>query len=151
MVWGCMMWEGVGNLVKTDGKMDTDLYTQIMEDDLLGGLDWYDKSPREIIFQQDNDPKHKCLVYRGWYKDNGIELLPWPAQSADIAPIEHLWGHLKNRVKEYDHPPSGILELWESVEKEWNKIQPEVVQNLIESMPRRVAAVVKAKGGYTKY
>ena len=39
MVWGCMMWEGVGNLVRIDGKMDTDLYTQIMEDDLLGSLD----------------------------------------------------------------------------------------------------------------
>ena len=39
MVWGCMMWEGVGNLVKIDGKMDTDLCTQIMEDDLLGSLD----------------------------------------------------------------------------------------------------------------
>jgi len=151
MVWGCMMWEGVGNLVKIDGKMDTDLYEQIMEEDLLGSLDWYDKSPREIIFQQDNDPKHKCLVRREWYKDNGIKLLPWPAQSADLAPIEHLWSHLKNRLKEYDYPPSGILELWERVEKEWNKIQPEVVQNLIESMPRRVAAVVRAKGGYTKY
>ena len=87
---------------------------------------------------------------RGWYEDRGIELLLWPAQSADNAPIEHLWGHVKNRLKEYDHPSSGILELWERVEKEWNKIQPEVVQNLIESMPRRVvAAVVKAKGGYT--
>ena len=70
--------------------MDTDLYTQIREEDLLGSFDWYDKSPREIIFQQ----------------DNGIELLPWPAQSADIAPIEHLWGNLKNRLKEFDHLPS---------------------------------------------
>ena len=26
-VWGCMMWEGVGNLVKIDGEMDADLYT----------------------------------------------------------------------------------------------------------------------------
>ena len=34
---------------------------------------------------------------------------------------------------------------------EWDKIEPEVYQNLIESMPRRVAAVVKAKGGHTKY
>ena len=38
MVWGCMMWEGVGNLVKIDGKMDTDLYTQIMEEDFLVAL-----------------------------------------------------------------------------------------------------------------
>jgi hypothetical protein len=34
---------------------------------------------------------------------------------------------------------------------EWNAIKPEVCQNLIESMPRRVRAVYKAKGGYTKY
>src|SRR5579859_6272649 len=113
MVWGCMMWEGVGNLVKIDGKMDTDLYQQIMEDDLLGSLDWYDKSPREIIFQQDGDPKHRCLVRRGWYQDHAIDLLPWPAQSADLAPIEHLWSHLKKKLKEYDHPAGGILELWE--------------------------------------
>ena len=72
-----------------------------MEEDLLGSLDWYDKSPREIIFQQDNDPKHKCLVCREWYKDNGIKLLSFPAQSVDIAPIEHLWSHLKKRLKEY--------------------------------------------------
>ena len=32
-----------------------------------------------------------------------------------------------------------------------DKIGAEVCQNLIESMPRRVAAVLKAKGGYTKY
>jgi hypothetical protein len=151
MVWGCMMWEGVGNLVKIDGKMDTDLYQQIMEDDLLGSLEWYGKSPEEMIFQQDGDSKHRCLAHRGWFKDNGIKLLPWPAQSADIAPIEHLWSHLKKELKKYDHPPGGILELWERIEKVWNEIKPEVVQNLIESMPRRVAAVIRAKGGYTKY
>jgi hypothetical protein len=43
------------------------------------------------------------------------------------------------------------LELWERVQAEWDKIEPNVCQNLIESMPRRVAAVVKAKGGDTKY
>jgi hypothetical protein len=37
------------------------------------------------------------------------------------------------------------------VDKEWNEIEPEVYQNLIESMPRRVEAVIQAKGGYTKY
>ena len=37
------------------------------------------------------------------------------------------------------------------MDKEWNDIKPEVCQNLIESMPRRVEAVIKAKGGYTKY
>src|SRR5216684_3145921 len=37
--------------------------------------------------------------------------------------------------------------------REWQRcgtIRPEVCQNLIESMPRRVQAVIKAKGGDTK-
>ena len=42
-------------------------------------------------------------------------------------------------------------ELWERVEVEWNKITPEECQNLIESLPRRLEAVYKAKGGHTKY
>ena len=33
----------------------------------------------------------------------------------------------------------------------WENIEPEVCQKLIESMPRRVEAVIKAKGGHTKY
>lgn len=33
----------------------------------------------------------------------------------------------------------------------WNDIEPEVCQNLIESMPRRVEEVIKAMGGNTKY
>jgi hypothetical protein len=34
---------------------------------------------------------------------------------------------------------------------EWEKIPKEVCVNLIESMPRRIKAVIKAKGGNTRY
>ena len=78
-------------------------------------------------------------------------VLPWPAQSPDLNSIEHPWDHLKRQLAGYPTQPSGILELWERVQKEWNDIPPQVCQKLIESMPRRVAAVLKAKGGYTKY
>jgi len=37
------------------------------------------------------------------------------------------------------------------VEKEWEAILKSFVQDLIASMPRRCAAVVEAKGEYTKY
>ena len=75
----------------------------------------------------------------------------WPAQSPDLNPIDHLWTHLKKKLAEYEEPPKGILELWNRAEGEWNKIEKEVCQNLIESMPRRIEAVLSAKGGYTKY
>ncbi len=37
------------------------------------------------------------------------------------------------------------------LEEEWNKIEPEILKNLIESMPRRVQAVIDSKGNPTKY
>jgi transposase len=151
MMWGCMMWEGPGYSCKIDGRMDGDLYIAILEDELQDSIRYYDKNHTDIIFQQDNDPKHTCKKAKAWFKDHNFQVLPWPAQSPDLNPIEHLWGHLKRRLGEYKTPPKGILELWERIEEEWNKIEPSVCQGLIESMPRRVAAVIKAKGGYTKY
>ncbi len=66
-------------------------------------------------------------------------------------PIEHLWFYLKRKLAAYEREPNGILELWDRVDNEWNKIPPQVCINLIESMPRHIGAVLKAKGGYTKY
>ena len=77
--------------------------------------------------------------------------MAWPAQSPDPNPIEHLWVDLKKAPRKHATPPKGVHELWERVVEEWNKIPPETCQNLIESMPRSVQAVIKAKGGHTKY
>jgi hypothetical protein len=151
MVWGCMLWDGVGDACKIDGRMDGDLYIKILEEDLQSSINYYGKSAEDVIFQQDNDPKHTCKKAQTWFQDNDFKVLSWPAQSPDLNPIEHLWDHLKRKLAGYEVAPKGMLELWERVEVEWNKIDAEVCQNLIQSMPRRVAAVLKAKGGSTKY
>ena len=151
MMWGCMFWEGVGYATRIEGKMDAELYCAILDDELQNSLAYYDKSPSDITFQQDNDPKHKSKWAEKWFKDHGYTVMKWPAQSPDLNPIEHLWWHLKRRLDEYEIPPTSQHELWERCEAEWEKIPKEVCQNLIESMPRRVAAVLKAKGGHTKY
>jgi hypothetical protein len=151
MMWGCMLWDGCGYACKIDGKMDAELYCNILDEQLMDSLDYYGKEEEDIIFQQDNDPKHTSKMAKNWFQNHDMEVMEWPAQSPDLNPIEHLWSHLKRKLGEYEEAPGGILELWERVDKEWNKIREEVCQNLIESMARRVKAVIKAKGKYTKY
>lgn len=151
MMWGCMGWDGIGYATKIDGKMDADLYVEILEKELQLSLEYWDKTVEDVVFQQDNDPKHTSKKAKTWLKDHDFDVMVWPAQSPDLNPIEHLWSHLKRKLAEYENPPRGIGELWERVEKEWEAIDKSVCQNLINSMPRRVEAVLKAKGGYTKY
>ena len=84
-------------------------------------------------------------------EENYITLIDWPAQSPDLSPIEHQWVHIKRELAKYLAAPKWVWELWERVAEVWRNIPPEVCQNLIESMPRRLEAVIKAKGGHTKY
>ena len=77
-------------------------------------------------------------------------MLPWPAHSPDLSPIENLWADLKKRLEE-NHGEIPRSRLWEVVDEEWEETSKEYRKNLFSSMPKRLAAVIKAKGGYTKY
>jgi transposase len=151
MVWGCMGWNGVGMLIEVEGKMDADQYCQILSDGMVESFEKLEMEEGDRYFQQDNDPKHTSRKATQWFEDNNIEVLPWPAQSPDLNPIEHLWEHVKRQLRKYETSPKGAHELWSRLVDEWNEIPPEVCQNLIESMPRRIQAVIKARGGHTKY
>jgi len=151
IVWGCMGWNGVGHLAEVEGRMDADQYVFILEDHMLPSLGESEISEEEMIFQQDNDPKHTSKKAKKWMENHKITLLDWPAQSPDISLIECQWVHMKRELAKYPTAPKGVWEIWERAVEVWDNIPPEVCQNLIESMPRRLAAVIKVKGGHTKY
>ena len=151
MMWGCITYKGVGNACRIEGNMDSFLYTEILEGEFLQTVMDYSFEKENVIFQHDNDPKHTSRLATKWLKDSKIQVLNWPAQSPDLNPIENLWQELKRRLNGYAQWPDSIQELWERIEIEWERIPAEKCAQLIDSMPARIAAVLKAKGGHTKY
>jgi hypothetical protein len=74
MMWGCMTWEDAGYACKIDGKMDGDLYVQIFDEELQDSVKFYNKTKDDIIFQQDNDPKHTYKRPNNGFKTMNIKL-----------------------------------------------------------------------------
>ena len=112
MVWGCFTSLGVGHLCHIDGGLDGDLYRRILNEDFLGTLQWYGLSVGDIIFQHDNDPKHTAKKTIEWLEENDVEVLPWPSQSPDLNPIEHLWNEVECRLRGLSDHATSREDLW---------------------------------------
>ena len=151
MVWGCITPYGVGRLHRIDGIMDAGKYITILNDNLLGTLRDYGVRPRAIYFQQDNDLKHTSKLAKAWFASNHIDVLAWPPNSPDINIIENLRSHLERMVCARNPLPRNHDELWEALQEEWMRIDMDYITRLYDSIPDRVDAIRKAKGGETRY
>jgi len=145
MVWDYIEWNGVGVPSEIEGWMDAEQYVAILEGDLLQSMKESGIPKDEVIFQQDNDPKHTSRRAQIWFEEQQIKLFHWPAQLPDHNPIEHTWNHLKKCLLGYERAPTGVHQLWNRIMVKWKKFSMEECQKWIENMPRRIQAVVKAK------
>ena len=151
MIWGCMTAHGPGFICKIEGTIDRRLFKRILEEDLYETIEEYEMDATRVICQHDNDPKHKPKSVQEWLGEQPFEVLEWPPQSPDLNPIEHLWALLKRRLNQYETPPSGMLELWERIRFQFYENTEDECARLYESIPRRIEAVLMAKGMWTDY
>ncbi|GFV40265.1 hypothetical protein TNCV_1444181 [Trichonephila clavipes] len=80
-----------------------------------------------------------------------VQLLPWPAYSPDMSPIEHVWNLVCWRLARDSRPAASKDEHFLCIQAIWNSLPQADIQNLFDSMPHHKAALIAARGGYTKY
>ncbi|GFS73188.1 transposable element Tcb2 transposase [Trichonephila clavipes] len=79
-----------------------------------------------------------------------MQLLPWRAYSPDMSPIEHVWVLVSRRLARDTRPAASKDVLLLRIQAIWNYLPQADIQNLFDSMPRRIATLNAARGGHTK-
>ena len=86
-----------------------------------------------------------------WMSKFGLEEHDCPARSSDLNPIEYLWDELKRRQQARPSRQILVPDLTNALLEEWSNIPIDTLLDLVDSLPRRVEAVIPAKGGPTQY
>jgi len=90
--------------------------------------------PNNDAIFQDDLPIHTARSVQSWFEEHedALQHLLWLAQLPTLNIIEPLWSVLESRVRNrfYHH--------LKQLEEEWYSIPVETLQNLHESVPRRI-------------
>ena len=147
-IWCCMIYYGLGIHCIFDGRLNSTRYIQILNENLIESMEKL-RQVQPFIFQQDNAPCHRAKIVTEWFTDKKIECLKWPANSPDLNCIENLWSWLDRELAKVG--PRSLGELKEIVPEILERVPKKVIENLVDSMPRRINACMKNKGGVTRY
>lgn len=150
-VWAWISILGPGVAWRIDGRFNAVAYLDILQNVMLPSVEQL--YPNDFIFQQDNCPIHTARIITQWYQNNNIEILPWPSCSPDMNPLENVWSLIVKKIYKRNFRPANAEELWEVIQNAWEELSEDqnYWQNLTESMPRRLDAVLEANEAMTKY
>ena len=95
-VWAGLTYTGLLDLVIIeDGRLTGETYIRdILQPKILP----HKKDHPNMIYVHDGCSPHRSKCVNEWLRDNDIELLDWPIQSADLMPMAKIWSLLKKEV-----------------------------------------------------
>ncbi|GBN47885.1 hypothetical protein AVEN_39367-1 [Araneus ventricosus] len=152
MLWGTFSWAALGPVVVVEQTMKAANYLNIIADQLHPYMAVVFPTGNEI-FQQDNASCHKARIVLEWFEEHTDEfhLMSWPPNSPDLNPMENIWDIMEKQLRPQTPPCPNISTLRDLRLYIWYNLSPVMYQKLRAYMTRLVAAVLKAKGGATRY
>ena len=96
MVWGGIMGRRRRNLIVVQVSLNAQGYiNQILQPEAVPFLQRHGPA----ILMHDNARPHVAWICRQFLNRNNVNVLPWPAVSPDMNPIEHIWIILVERFE----------------------------------------------------
>ena len=100
---------------------------------------------------ENNSHPHSAHLLNEFFHDNNIARLAWPACSPYMNPIDHAWDTLKRAVFGRDDPPTTLRDLRRFSVEEWNNLDQQDLDELVDSMPCQIQACINARGHATGF
>ncbi|GFY19554.1 transposable element Tcb1 transposase [Trichonephila clavipes] len=131
--WSCTGYYGMERywihprtpLVRIAGTLNSQPYiSEVMELVVLP----YFQGLATAIFQQDNAQPQVTRIVQRFFVNHQIELLPWPAHSLDLSPIENMWSMAAQRLTQITPLAATPDQLWKRVEAAWFSVPQEPIQ-----------------------
>jgi transposase len=151
------VWGGIGYYYKTklyffEENLDSKLYQNILRLRLPpeSSPDCPEGRDADWIFVQDLDPKHRAKSTNALLDEVAPDRMKdFPAKSPEINIIEDMWSAVTRAIEHYNI--TSVAQLKRLVNKAWNELPWELVRKSVNSVPRRLKAIIKAKGERVKY
>ncbi|GFV31407.1 transposable element Tcb2 transposase [Trichonephila clavipes] len=107
-VLDAMRYHGRSNLLQIEGKLNSNRYIrEVLQPEVVPFL----QGIPVAIFQHDNARLHVAVTVRDFYSYQHMQLLPWPAYSPDMSPIESVWDLVGRRLAHDPRPATSKNEL----------------------------------------
>ena len=133
MIWGGITAQHRTNVIIVEGNLTgVRCRDEVMEP--VVRVPFLRQHGPHLTFQQDNARPHTARVVQQCMNENEIEVLPWPANSPDLNPIEHVWDEMERRLRRLPQQPSNLQELAGDLVNIWNDIPQNVHANVVASM-----------------
>lgn len=122
----------------------------ILRDIVVPHFDAHNLASRPL-YMDDNARPHRARVVREYLESEAVDVIPWPAMSPDLNPLEHVWDQIGRQIDEKEPPCQNLQELRQEIQLRWRNFPQNKLRRLVHSMRRRVQEVCQKRGGYTTY
>ena len=109
---------------------------------------------KQKVFMQDNASIHKAKIITEYLKEKNVDILPWPAYSPDLNPIENVWFLMQRKVYQMmfnGAKPRNAKELFSLCKYSFERVCEQNLQSLYRSFSNRCEEVIRLDGKRTKY